>query len=1532
MGFNIVNNTGFDLTQLIELAQELLSFSQEKVGWRRPPTLMLDSDPENAENPLGKTAHYNPNTFEIAILVDKRHPKDILRSLSHELVHHFQNERGDFDRDFDTSLGYAQRDPHLRNMEAEAYETGNLCFRDWEDGKKELNESIYYTKPILGGEDMSNDAKKPLKEWKNEEIHARLMKKFGLMKEDVEAGAEQLFHEETTDEQKSDEEEGDGDEEPESIKGAQEEHPLKEDATDDRVAVFREVPKIPEIDVSDISPPPEVLKKFGEKQKGVVGDIEGAIQTVKDFGVGASFGGKGWHGKAQDINRVGPPLSTGVSFTGRYEEQKKNMDKQIIQEQMTGKEGQTIELPKKRSDYEKHMAQQQAQLRQALKNQLVRDIEHKRTHETIFKRNTTGKPVPHPNALRGEKGYWVQPGKLYSYEIPIDPTGAPSTGDWGKGLTPAQQGSREFDEWERDTRGLESAGRSFAQMDWPITSDDPVRMPHYYDKEQDAWYPLEHGWIKKGPWAGKQYHPQPEAFVRAPSGFEVGYPGQTFYGPKSPAKPQESAGEELAWAGAETAAFLAPIPVPKGVFRLFPRLKPLPKGLTPRGQLPPGAPRPYRFTHAVPEKGAPVAPETLRTPLTHSAPGMSPEFAAQPQGAFSWKRKYDPLPETVPPEMKAADDALQAKNISRPHDDQVWERARRDTRREWHRAENAAIAAEEKRLGRELTDEDFAGIRWPERADPTSKEAYAAAYVNLVDDHLAHLAALERGKGFKPSSRLNLLNARAAADAVRAKKPSLFKRIFKRKPSEKATQQQVDDLTGEIAAEMKRDSPYEAPIEHFKPIAREQALESLGIKKGPTEISGGTYTPDVEPTAEVSRLRRIWENSVGFVTGKGVPKAEEGFRGWMRGRWVQKPWYKVPGEKGVKLQSPVPPGAIVRGGILAGGAAAIGEIKDWLAEYIGDSTDQEKLENRLVWMWDTEKEQWMDINREMVLDPKSGHIVGYWTGNKAVFGDKSHDTLLDYNGNPYKYSSLQPPAKPPQKCIDENIKSCLVIWGPANSRQEVAPEGLVEALWYHAFHSAGTGTDIERFGMPSGHIRSDLLEKIKNEENLRGQFTLSPWAAGLRDIMRRPVNKLGEPIGDPVSYGGPITNGLADIDPETMGADYPYGPQSYMVDGSRCPTDEDNPKYKECWAKVPKFLGRGRWDVLQNIPGIGRRVRGEEVEWVMHPYLASKLGVTSKYPYMPAFIGGRPLFSTGLAKEAIGDWFAPREGQSLNTIMKKRFGETKPIMLWRTDIPLAYQLDLFTDEELMPPPAAPNRIIIETEEDKVNNNLIDLTVLYPGGFKEGDDAGEFLNSPFFESFRKDIVVKYVDWVREIKKNNPNTSTEQIIKEHPISDFVDAIRKRKEDRIDPQTGSLRLDTGGAPVDPKRLVRDPNAPIGKQVKPAKPAWQERDLVTIKAIAKDYPEDGIMEFNVDPVLLRTQTTKDGQKCWTKTDEGHYILAGGECITDSLIGPGARDPVAPGPAEAPVPGGTKKELPSPEALRKAAPKRDDIKPSWVN
>ena len=118
------------------LLKKFMPFAQKRMGFSDPPRLFLKNNSENASNPLGRTAHYDPNNKSITVYVTDRHPKDIMRSISHELVHHTQNCRGEFDKVGEMGDGYAQNDEHLREMEREAYEVGNLCFRDWEDSIK----------------------------------------------------------------------------------------------------------------------------------------------------------------------------------------------------------------------------------------------------------------------------------------------------------------------------------------------------------------------------------------------------------------------------------------------------------------------------------------------------------------------------------------------------------------------------------------------------------------------------------------------------------------------------------------------------------------------------------------------------------------------------------------------------------------------------------------------------------------------------------------------------------------------------------------------------------------------------------------------------------------------------------------------------------------------------------------------------------------------------------------------------------------------------------------------------------------------------------------------------------------------------------------------------------------------------------------------------------------------------------------------------------------------------------------------------
>ena len=136
MGCDITNNSDMNIDDLSPLIDDLASHIQNKMKMKSVPAITMQDDPKNANTILGKTAQYDPQNKVITVFVTSRHPKDIMRSISHEMIHHVQNERGDFDNIGAVGEGYAQYDDHLRNMEKEAYLKGNMCFRDWEDGYK----------------------------------------------------------------------------------------------------------------------------------------------------------------------------------------------------------------------------------------------------------------------------------------------------------------------------------------------------------------------------------------------------------------------------------------------------------------------------------------------------------------------------------------------------------------------------------------------------------------------------------------------------------------------------------------------------------------------------------------------------------------------------------------------------------------------------------------------------------------------------------------------------------------------------------------------------------------------------------------------------------------------------------------------------------------------------------------------------------------------------------------------------------------------------------------------------------------------------------------------------------------------------------------------------------------------------------------------------------------------------------------------------------------------------------------------------
>jgi len=110
-----------------------------------PASLRFVNSKKNADNSFGLTGHYDHSTKRITLYITDRHETDILRSFAHEIIHHWQNERGVLHpEDNGTTLPtdnqakphYAQNNPWLRKREMEAYLFGNILFRDWQDEQR----------------------------------------------------------------------------------------------------------------------------------------------------------------------------------------------------------------------------------------------------------------------------------------------------------------------------------------------------------------------------------------------------------------------------------------------------------------------------------------------------------------------------------------------------------------------------------------------------------------------------------------------------------------------------------------------------------------------------------------------------------------------------------------------------------------------------------------------------------------------------------------------------------------------------------------------------------------------------------------------------------------------------------------------------------------------------------------------------------------------------------------------------------------------------------------------------------------------------------------------------------------------------------------------------------------------------------------------------------------------------------------------------------------------------------------------------
>lgn len=102
------------------------------------PKISLNRDEQNGL--FITTGYYVPTEKKIVLFCKDRHPKDILRSFCHELIHHMQNLEGK-DLNF-TNQDDVKDNKELEKLEAEAYLKGNIYFRKWTEYERQNDKNI----------------------------------------------------------------------------------------------------------------------------------------------------------------------------------------------------------------------------------------------------------------------------------------------------------------------------------------------------------------------------------------------------------------------------------------------------------------------------------------------------------------------------------------------------------------------------------------------------------------------------------------------------------------------------------------------------------------------------------------------------------------------------------------------------------------------------------------------------------------------------------------------------------------------------------------------------------------------------------------------------------------------------------------------------------------------------------------------------------------------------------------------------------------------------------------------------------------------------------------------------------------------------------------------------------------------------------------------------------------------------------------------------------------------------------------------
>ena len=130
-------NPGFDYTPY--MASILEYMIDEGMNIQPLPEVVIKKDLAESLDFFGKTAYYSPAENKVVLYTLNRHPKDVMRSFTHEMIHHIQNVEGRLNN---LSTSNTNESEHLQEIEQEAYLRGNMTFRMWEDKTKNMQEDV----------------------------------------------------------------------------------------------------------------------------------------------------------------------------------------------------------------------------------------------------------------------------------------------------------------------------------------------------------------------------------------------------------------------------------------------------------------------------------------------------------------------------------------------------------------------------------------------------------------------------------------------------------------------------------------------------------------------------------------------------------------------------------------------------------------------------------------------------------------------------------------------------------------------------------------------------------------------------------------------------------------------------------------------------------------------------------------------------------------------------------------------------------------------------------------------------------------------------------------------------------------------------------------------------------------------------------------------------------------------------------------------------------------------------------------------